>query len=174
MYVIFFGVGAGFIIISLIMGELLEVEGTSFAFFKPSLIAVFLTVTGGVGMLLVPRLGEWFGAYIILSISASIGFIIAGIINRFILMPLYKAQNTSAFDKQATIGAAAKVISPIPHGGYGKIQFNISGSVVTSPAKSEDGGAIANGEQVDIIYIEKNAYFVRKKQDDALPFQQGN
>jgi membrane-bound ClpP family serine protease len=87
---------------------------------------------------------------------------VAGLLNRFVIIPLYKAQNTSAFNMQDTIGTHATVISPIPQGGYGKIRYNISGSVVTSPAKSEDGREIKAGEAVDIIYVEKNTYFVRK------------
>jgi membrane-bound ClpP family serine protease len=63
---------------------------------------------------------------------------------------------------QDTIGIAAEVISKIPESGFGKIRYNISGSVVTSPAKSEDGSAISGGEKVEIIYIEKNTYFVRR------------
>jgi membrane protein implicated in regulation of membrane protease activity len=91
---------------------------------------------------------------------------VAGLINRFVIVPLRKAQNTSAFNMQDTIGIHATVISPIPRGGYGKIRYNISGSVVTSPAKSEDGGEVRAGEQVDIVYVEKNTYFVRHKLND--------
>jgi membrane protein implicated in regulation of membrane protease activity len=80
-----------------------------------------------------------------------------------VIVPLNKAQNTSAFDKQATIGTWAKVISPIPQGGYGKIRYSVSGSVVTSPAKSEDGGEINSGENVAIVYIEGNTYFVKRE-----------
>ena len=163
MYVIMFGVGLGFILISLVLGAVIDSDGGPFAILQPKLIAVFLTVTGGVGMILSTRVYGVLGAGIVLTISVLGGLFIAGIINRLVIIPLHKAQNTSSFDKQATIGQIAKIISPIPQGGYGKIKFSVSGSIVTSPAKSEDGGEIKNGESVDIVYIEGGTYFVRRK-----------
>jgi len=163
MYVIFFGIGVGFVVLSLLIGALVDIEGGPLAFLQPKLIAVFLTVTGGVGMILSARWDSFFSAPIVLVISVSIGVVIAGLIHRFIIIPLHKAQNTSAHDKQATIGITAKVISPIPEGGYGKIRYSISGSFVTSPAKCEDGGEVKNGENVDIIYIEGGTYYVRRQ-----------
>ena len=168
MYLILFGVGAGFIIISLIIGELGDVEAPlGFTFFKPKLIAIFMVVMGGLGFLLTPNFDFIGGGGIVLFISFFSGLAIAGLINRFVIIPMQKAQNTSAFHVQDTIGTFAEIISPIPQGGYGKIRYNVSGSVVTSPAKSEDGSAISQGENVEIIYIEKNTYFVRRQNDEV-------
>ena len=163
MYVIFFGIGVGFVVLSFLIGALVDIEGGPWAILQPKLIAVFLTVTGGVGMILSARWEGFFTGGLVLLISGFSGLIVAALINRFIIVPLHKAQNTSAHDKQATIGQVAKVISPIPEGGYGKIRYSISGSVVTSPAKCEDGGAVKNGENVDIIYIEGGTYYVRRQ-----------
>ncbi|MCL2048091.1 MAG: hypothetical protein FWG87_05120 [Defluviitaleaceae bacterium] len=168
MYLVLFGVGAGFILLSLILGDLLDFDldldfdGASvFGLLRPMLIAVFMVVSGGLGLLLTPYF-EWSGGGgIVLFISLVGGLGTAGLVNRFVIVPLNRAQNTSAFNIQDTVGTSAKVISPIPQGGYGKIQYSISGSLVTSPAKSEDGNPISNGENVEIIYIEKNTYFVR-------------
>jgi len=163
VYLILLGVGAGFILISLLVGEFAEVEGSAFfSFLRPTLVAVFMVVTGGIGLMLSPRLVQFGGGGIVFVLSVVGGLAIAGLINRFVIIPLHRAQNTSAYNIQDTIGTAAKVISPIPQGGYGKISYSMSGSVVTSPAKSEDGNAISCGENVEIIYIEKNTYFVRK------------
>jgi len=161
VYVIFFIVGAGFIFISFI-ADFVVAETGPLAFLQPKLIAVFLMVTGGLGIMLSNRIDGIFSTGIVLTISVLSGLLIAGIINRFIIVPLIKAQNTSAFNKQATIGTVAKIISPIPVGGYGKIRYSVSGSTVTSPAKSEDGGGIKNGEEVAIVYIEGGTYFVRR------------
>lgn len=163
MYLIFFGVGVGFVVLSFIIGAVVDVDGGPWAILQPKLIAVFLTVTGGVGLILSARWEGFFTGGIVLVISVFSGLIVAGLINRFIIVPLHRAQNTSAHDKQATIGTTAKVISPIPEGGYGKIRYSISGSFVTSPAKCEDGGAVKNGENVDIIYIEGGTYYVRRQ-----------
>ena len=162
MYVAIFVVGVGFVLLSFFLDMVLDADGP-LPILQPKLIAVFLTIMGGLGIILSARLDGTFAAGIILIISILSGLIIAGLINRLIIIPLHKAQNTSAHDKQATIGITAKIISPIPQGGYGKIRYSISGSVVTSPAKSEDGGEIKNGESVDIVYIEGGTYFVKRQ-----------
>ncbi|MCL2578329.1 MAG: hypothetical protein FWE27_09865 [Defluviitaleaceae bacterium] len=176
MYPILFGIGAGFILLSLFIGEIGDVGelelgdvdgGSVFSFLKPSIIAACMVVMGGVGMILTPYMIG--GGGIVLFISALSGLAIGGLLNRFILIPLRRAFNTSAFNKQDTIGVVAEVVSPILKGGYGKIRYNISGSYVTSPAKSEDGNEIKCGENVEIIYIEQNTYFVRRQFDEAIP-----
>jgi len=167
MYMVMFGVGAGFIVLTLIIGQVAEIEGTLFGFLRPSLVAIFLVVMGGVGLILTPRLDGL--VLIVAIISFAAAMLVAAAINRFILIPLHKAQNTSAFHIQDTIGITATVISPIPQGRHGKIRYSISGSVVTSPAKSEDGAAIKAGEIVNIVYVEKNTYFVRREEDDTVP-----
>ncbi|MCL2500230.1 MAG: NfeD family protein [Defluviitaleaceae bacterium] len=167
MYLVMFGVGVGFIVLSLIIGEVAEIDGTLFGFLKPSLIAIFLAVMGGIGLILSPRMDGL--PLIVAFISFACGLFVAGLLNRLVIVPLQKAQNTSAFNMQDTIGTCAVVISPIPKDGYGKIRYNISGSVVTGPAKSEDGGEVHAGEQVDILFVEKNTYFVRRKTEREAP-----
>jgi len=165
LYVVFFGVGVGFILLSVLVDALVDFGGVAIFFLQPKLIAIFLTVTGGVGLILSARFDGILAAGIIFAISAVSGLFVAGIIYRFVIVPLHRAQNTSTFDKQDAIGTTAKVISPIPQGGYGKIRYSISGSVVTGPAKSKDGNEIGNGAEVSIVDIEDGTYFVRKHLD---------
>jgi len=169
MYLTMLIIGAGFVLISFLFGALADAdfEGIGpIGFLQPKLIAVFLSITGILGLVLSGRFDNPFAGGMVLFISVLGGLFAAGLINRFVVIPLKNAQSTSTFDKQATIGTTARVISPIPTGGFGKIKFNVSGSLVTCPAKCEDGGEIKNGEDVAIVYIENNTYFVRKL---ALP-----
>ncbi|MDR0273141.1 MAG: hypothetical protein LBI27_07485, partial [Clostridiales bacterium] len=96
MYYVIFGVGAGFIILSFLIGELGELGdfgdvgetgtggGSVLAFLKPSLISVFLVVMGGCGLLLTPTL-TMNGAFgIILFISFCAGLVAAAAVNRFV------------------------------------------------------------------------------------------
>ena len=166
MYLIFFGVGVGFVVLTLILGNFLESDVTALSFFKPKLIAVFLTVTGGVGLLLTPRFYGMAGDGIVLAISVSGGFLIASLINIFVIKPLHRAQNTSTFNKQDAVGQLAEVVALIPcGGGYGKIRYSISGSVVTGAAKSEDESEIRIGENAEITRVEGSTYFVKKQAD---------
>ena len=159
MYFIMFGVGIVFVLLTLVFGEL---EGVpSLSFLKPTLIAALLVVTGGLGLLLEPRLSDPLGAWIVFALCFSIGLVVAATLQRFVITPLLKGQNTSTFNMQDTIGQSAEVIALIPQGGYGKIRYTISGSTVTSPAKSEDGDLLPIGTRVEIIYIQGSTYFVR-------------
>ena len=169
LYLVFLGVGVGFVILSFIFGEFADFEcGSAFQFFRPNLIAVFLIVTGGLGFLLHGGAIYAMGAIILFAFCASCGVAMAALLHRMVIIPLQKAQNTSTFNMHDTVGIEAEVISPIPQGGYGKIKYNVSGSVVTSPAKSEDGNPIKNGEAVEIIYVEGNTYFVRAERVTAV------
>jgi len=163
MYLVIFGVGIGFIGLTLVFGGVFEFEGIGHAL-SPKIVALFMVVMGGLGLLLTPRM-EYFvgGRSIVAAISVAGGLVVAAAVCRFVLIPMRNAENTSAFNIQDTIGVQAEVISIIPQGGYGKIRYSISGSVVTSPAKSEDGNQIKRGEHVEIIYVEKNTYFVRSQ-----------
>jgi len=157
MYIILLGVGAGFVFLSLIFGEIFEIEGTTFAFLRPTLIAVVLAVFGGTGLLLTDRLGGFLVFIISLVISLSVGFLM----NRFVFTPLHNMQHTSTHNKQELIGTTAKVALTIPQNGYGKIKYTVNGSVVTSPAKTEDGSGILKDTEVSIMYITDNTYFVK-------------
>ena len=127
--------------------------------FKPTVIAAFLAVFGGIGMLLLPR----FGIYFTLTAAAAAGFAAGYVIYRYVYVFLYKSQNTSTVDKQSLVGSNAKVTEAIPDGGYGKITYIVKNGTYTAPAKSEDNGALPRGADVEIVSIIKNTYYVRNK-----------
>jgi len=164
MYFILLGIGAGFILISLVIGELFEVEGVRFSFLSPTLIAAGLGVMGVTGLLLtnlIPGLFVFF-------FSAAAGIGVSFLMNHFILKPLHKMQNTSTHDKHDLIGTIAKVALSIPQNGYGKIRYTVNGSIVTSPAKTENGDGIKKDTEVSILYIKDNTYYVRALGDLEL------
>ena len=159
MYLVFLLVGAGFVVISLIFGEMFDFDGVGFIFLKPKVLALTLTVMGGVGLLLERRINN----YLVFPISLASGLLAGFLLYRFIFLPLYRLQHTSTHDKQSLIGTFAKVALTIPQGGYGKIKYTVSGSIVTSPAKTEDGSGIPRDADVVIIAIKDNAYYVKER-----------
>jgi membrane protein implicated in regulation of membrane protease activity len=165
MYVVFFGIGIGFVVLSIFADAVLDFDGIGFALLQPKIIAIFMVVTGGVGLALTSQFDQVLMPTIILVISVLSGLVIAGLVHRFVITPLKKAENTSTFKKEDTIGTTAEVISPIPKGGYGKIRYSVSGSTVTGPAKSEDDMEVTTGEKVFIMDIEKGTYMVRRHLD---------
>ena len=163
IFFICFGVGAGFVVLTAIFGEILgamESEiSTGASPFKPIVLALFLTVFGGVGLILHMFLAPWVAAMA----AGLAGLFIAYLLHRHVIMRLMRWQNTSTHDRQSLIGHAAKTSETIPQGGFGKITYNVNGSLVSAPAKSETGEEIKHGENVEIVYIDKNIYHVRKK-----------
>ena len=163
MYLIFFGVGVGFVLLTLIIGRVMEAEVASISFLSPTLIAVFLTVTGGLGLILTPRFYGMVGGVVVFAISAASGFLIAALLNSFVIKPLHRLAGTNTFDRQEVVGQLAEVTAKIPSGGYGKVKYNVEGSIVSGPAKCEDSQEINVGENVEITRVEDKTYYVMRR-----------
>lgn len=174
-----FAVGLGYAIISFLIGRFFEFTdigaflggdfdgsldsdldtSSNVSPLKLTLAAVFLAVFGGVGSLLLLKNVL---PVIALMIAFVTGMLISYSMYSFILVPLNKLQNTSAVEKQSLIGVKANVVVPIPQGHYGKIRYCVNGNTYTAPSKSEDGSAIGTKDTVEIVYIEKNTFYVRR------------
>lgn len=176
LFYVCFGVGIVYTIISFLLGQLFDFfdfdgnfeMGSNISPLKPAIIASFVTVFGGVGIILMRKNISFFSS---LSFATIIAFIIAFIIYRYIIVNLYKAQNTSAVERQKLIGSKAKVTLTIRQGGYGKITYFVNGNTYNSPAKAENGGEIIVGKEVEIVYISKNTYFVKNCEEEVLCHQ---
>jgi len=159
-FTVLLGVGLGYGIIGFFIGDLLggdDVDiGATFPL-KPVVIATFITVLGGAGLILIRNIL----LIAAISLAVLIAAVFAFLIYRFLVVPLSKAQNTTAIEIQSLIGNRAKVTEKIPQGNYGKITYVVNDSTYNAPAKSEDGKEIARGSYVEIVYIESNTYFVR-------------
>ena len=162
IFFICFGVGVGFVVISFFIGEVLPGEGfdQGASFMKPTVLATFLTVFGGAGLIAESRTI----AVVAVGIAALSAFAMSFLLYRFVVVPLYRAQNTSTIERQSLIGYSALVTEKMSQSQYGRISFNVNGSRHSAPAKSEDGGEINRGESVEIVYIDKNTYYVRRKE----------
>ena len=160
LFTILLGVGAGYAVIGFLLGEVLghsDTDVTHISPLKPHVIATFVIVFGGAGLLLVRVLPPLTAV----PLAALLGVAAAFLLFRFIVVPLSKAQNTTAVEIQSLIGHRAQVTEKIPQGQFGKITYKVNDSTYTAPAKSESGSEIARSTYVEIVYIEKNAYYVR-------------
>ena len=162
LYLTLLLIGAGFVIISAVFGEVLDFATTGFFFLKPKVLALVITVMGAVGLLLTPRMGT----YMAFPISLAAGLFAGFLLYRLVILPLIRLQHTSTHDKQSLIGSLAKVSLGIPQGGYGKIKYTVNGSIVTSPATAEDGSGIPKDTDVVITSIKNNAYYVMERNYD--------
>lgn len=171
-FYILFGVGVLYTIVTFLLGQLLDFMDIDVDFddngffdaqvspFKPMMIAVFLTTFGGLGLIFQHQ-GKWH-SIVILLVALGAAFALCGFIYYFVMVPLYRAQSTSAVAQSRVIGYRAKVTVPMVEGKYGRITYNINGNTYSAPAKSFSGEDIKTGEEVLIIDIQKNVYFVDK------------
>lgn len=169
LFYVCFGVGIGYMMISLLFGDLIGgiFEGefdfdfdASIVPIKTIVIATFITIFGLAGTI---SMWSALGSLLSLSIALATALIVSYLEHKYIIVPLYKAQNTSAVEKQSLIGNKAIVAEEIPQGGFGKILYHVNGNTYNAPAKSEDGGCIERHNEVIITSIVRNTYFVKIK-----------
>ena len=126
---------------------------------KPIVVTTFVTVFGGAGMICTINGLSQPAAALIALLSGSIA---AFMLYRFIIIPLYRAQNTSAISQKRLRGALARITLPIKGGFFGKISYTVEGKTYSAPARSVDNEDIEMGVPVVIINIEKNTFYVKK------------
>lgn len=129
---------------------------------KPITIVSLITVFGGIGMI-----GTYYGINpILLFVGALIfGFIVSFLLYKFVVLPLYKAQNTSAVSERSLIGMKAKVISPIIEDGFGTIAYAVNGSKYNAPAQHISKKSVTLGEEVIIYEIKNNVFYIEPLND---------
>lgn len=125
---------------------------------KPITIVSFITVFGGVGIM-GTRLG--ISGIIVFILAVVTGLITSFVLYRFIVVPLYKAQNTSAVSRVKLIGIKATVISPIFENGFGTIAYVVNGSKYNGPAQHVSKRAVEQGEEVIVYDIKNNIFYVQ-------------
>ena len=166
LFTIAFGVGMGYTIIAIMLGNILDMgdfEGGNFIPLRPAPISAFLIVFGGTGMIFYEQLGF----IAVLAISLVFGTVVSLLLIRFVLMPLHRAQSTSTVAKQDLIGTTAIVSKKIIQDSFGKIVYHVNGSNVSSPAKSQTGAEIATGATVEIISIDNHTYIVKQQEEET-------
>jgi len=139
----------------------LDMEGDIFGLavspLKPIIIMSFITTLGGIGII---TINKGFNPLISFTIALVSGLIVSFVLYKFVVVPLYKAQNTSAISQEDLIGYIAKTKVKIIGASFGSITYVVNGNTYSAPAKSVDGMDIYQGEEVKIVKIERNIFYV--------------
>ena len=148
-------------------GELAAVDAsvTQLGPFSPMIVAMFFTCFGGAGVIftkgfplgfvsLLPSLaggvsGAWF------SMSA---------FNKLFAM----TEASSEAEVWRLVGREAQVITPIPEGGVGEIQYVAKGSTFSAPARLAHGGAVDRGVKVTITDSSQTIFTVKKSVEERF------
>jgi hypothetical protein len=125
---------------------------------NPLVAVSFLTVFGGLGILGTDYF-KWM-AVVVFFVSLLAGVFVSFILYKFIVIPLYKSENSTEVSREDLIYTTADVISPIMKNGFGEIKYTVNSIRCTAPAKHFKGNAVKQGEKVIIYNIENNIFYV--------------
>jgi hypothetical protein len=125
---------------------------------NPMVVVSFLTVFGGLGIM-GTNYSKLLAPIVFIGALAS-GILVSYSLYKFIVLPIYRSENTSDVAKENLIYEVAEVISPIMEDGFGEIRYTINSLRYTAPARHHKGKAIAQGEKVVIYRIEDNIFYV--------------
>lgn len=173
VYFIILSIGVAYTVISLVfsgLSDILDVWQIAVGFstdgispIQSTTIMAFLTVFGGVGLFGVYSQWNWLFTIIIALI---LGLMTSILLYKFIFVPLYNSQNSSTVSREEFIGLKAKVTSTILEDGFGTISYVKNGNTYTSPAKEIEGNLVKQGDDVLIVKIDENVFFVMSVHDN--------
>jgi membrane protein implicated in regulation of membrane protease activity len=181
IYLICFGVGLLFTIVSAFMGHAFGghdvhvdtgggAEGHAEAGFdthdmpgfspiSPTTIASFVTAFGGFGMIF-SKFEATKSPWISAPLAVLGGFTIAAGVLWLFRTVFSKTQSSSESRVGTLVGLEATIITPIPEKGVGEIAYVQGGTRYTAPAREERGVTVANGRQVKITRIVGSQFYV--------------
>jgi membrane protein implicated in regulation of membrane protease activity len=178
IYLVCFGVGLLFTIVSGILGGVFgghdaqggvadtHAEGgfashemPGFSPLSPTTLATFVTAFGGLGMVFhtVPATSRpWFSAPL-----AALGAFLAAAVVVWLFSAIFMRTQASSESRVSTLaGLTALLNTSIPADGVGEIAYVQGGSRYTAPARSEGGRPIPNGSTVKITRVVGTEFFV--------------
>jgi hypothetical protein len=142
-----------------------DLPGLSVSPLKPVTIAAFVTVFGGVGMIL---LKNNYSTLMAVIAAAALGLTVSFLLFRFIIVPLHNAQSTSAVSQKDLVGSLAYATLSMKDKGFGRIHYTVEGNTYSAPAISVDGRTIVKGVPVVIIDIKKNIFYVKEVKGGSI------
>lgn len=150
VYWVCLGVGLALVLFSALMGGLFDFDVDGGGPFTGPVIASWLTLFGGAGLI----------TYEVLGMSAVASSLSSGVVSvagaALFYFAFYKVvhgqEGGTSFDPQSALGREAEVITAIPADGPGEITFVDNSGRISGPARSVGHVEIANG---DIVVIEK-------------------
>jgi membrane protein implicated in regulation of membrane protease activity len=181
IYLICFGVGLLFTVISAVLGDIFgghDVDGHAdvgtgghaevgfehtgmpgVSPFSPTIIASFITAFGGFGLIFT-KIEATRNPLLSAPLSIVCGLMVAAGVFLAFNKLFSKTQSSSESRIGALVGMHATVITPIPQQGVGEIAYVDGGSRYTAPARTESGAAVSGGSTVKITRVVGTQFYV--------------
>jgi membrane protein implicated in regulation of membrane protease activity len=180
VYVVCFGVGLVFTIVTAFMADLFgghdvsgHTEGAGghaeagpdtsdmpgFAALSPTTLAAFVTAFGGFGMVF-SKIEALKNPWTSVPLSGLAGFLVAALVVALFRFIFRHTQSSSEAVVSRLIGTTGTIITPIPAQGVGEIAYVSGGSRYTAPARTVNGSTLATGQPVKIARIVGSDFYV--------------
>jgi membrane protein implicated in regulation of membrane protease activity len=127
--------------------------------FSPIMIACFLTVFGGLGLILT-QIKLTSSPLLSAPIALAGGIGIASVLLQLLRKLFVHVQSSSESKVGSLVGIVGDIITPIPEGGVGEIAYVQSGSRYTAPAREANGQRIPAGKAAKIVKIVGTQFYV--------------
>jgi len=160
LYLYGFILGSVLTMLYVLFGDALDgiFDITPGSFISPTVLLSFFAIFSGSGFIL-NFLTSW-NAFTVLVISLVIAFLLVTLIHIFVLSPISKAEQSTAFDQLRMAGKVGTVTLTIPEDGYGQVSLKSDFGYNTYAAQSSHGQLIPEGSLVRITKVEDHIYIV--------------
>lgn len=165
--------GVLFAIVSVVLGDIVSsaldgvLDFLSFDGFRklsPMVVATFVTVFGGAGLLLLhyTAIGAFLtvvGA-VVAAVAISVGVYYAYV------RPMENSENSTSFSMSELSGRICEVLVPIPPRGYGEVLVKVGAGHTNQIAASFDGETLAAGTRAVVVEVRDDTLYVARLNDD--------
>lgn len=168
MYLVLLGLGVGYALLSMFLGDLFDFDLGQVPFFSPFTLGAFSTVFGGSGLFMNKETDLTAVWIFLIALIAS--FSVSAVLFFFVAAPLQRAQVSTARSQTDAIGHLAEVTVAIPADGLGEVVYVQGGTRLSSPASSENNESIEQGSMVEVRKVVDGTFFVaraRKKEIES-------
>jgi membrane protein implicated in regulation of membrane protease activity len=133
--------------------------------FSPMIVAMFFTCFGLSGVVLTKPIP--------IGVFSLLPSVVLGVGGAWSSMSLFNklfaaTEASSEAEVWRLVGHEAQVITPIPAGGVGEIQYVARGSTFSAPARTADGEPAGRGTTVTIVDASKAIFTVRKSVEERF------
>jgi len=158
--------GALFAVVSVLIGDVLStalggaLDFLSADYLNPTVLATFITIFGGAGIMLSRYSAA--GTIAAFLISAAAGIAGGALIHLFYVKPMKNSENSTGYSMSGLAGKVAEVIVPIPADGYGEVLVRTGAANTNQIAGSFEHTDIQAGDRVVIVEVKDGAVYVSR------------
>ncbi|WP_203248214.1 hypothetical protein [Sporosarcina beigongshangi] len=147
-------------VLYLFFSDMAEGIGEVSPLLDPAVVLAFITLTAAAGYIL--ELVTALNSGIIIVIALVIAAVLDFLLYVFVLLPIRSAEVSLAYTDESLVGQVAKVIVPVPIGGFGEIVIETVSGILSKRAVGYENTAIEYGKEVLIMEVKNGSFIVKE------------